>query len=93
MTDPTPDTPLTRADIKALEDNQTPNLVIPDPNSRSKINSTLSILGLGLGTVMVVDMASPAFDLSAWTEPIFVGYAYVAAAFGLTVTRPNYPKL
>ena len=90
INDPTPETPLTRDDVKKT---QTPNVVIENPKSRSAINTTLSVVGLVLGTVMVVDMASADFDLTRITEPLFVGYAYVAAAFGLGVTRPNYPKL
>lgn len=72
---------------------ETPNVRIKNPETRAAINDILSYAGLALGTLMVVDMASAHFDLSAWTEPAFVGYAYLAAAFGLGVTRPNYPKL
>lgn len=75
-----------------LEPSITPNKVIQDPKKRKTINNILSGVGLVLGTVMVIDLASNNFDISAWTEPIFVGYAYVAAFFGLGVTRPNYPK-
>ena len=90
INDPTPETPFTRNDAQA---SITPNKVIANPNERKAINNTLAVIGLVLGTIMVVDISSPAFDLSAWTEPIFVGFAYVASAFGLAVTRPNYPKL
>ena len=88
--DPTPETPVTRADIKG---SITANTVIENPNVRRTITNVLGVAGLLLGTVMVVDIASPDFDLTAWTEPIFVGYAYLASAFGLVVTRPNTPKL
>lgn len=84
---------LTRAKLRVLEENQTPNVRIENPQSRSAINTTLSVIGGVLGTVMVVDLASGAFDWSAFTEPAFVGYAYVSSLFGLAVTRPNYPKL
>ena len=75
------------------EPSKTRNVVIENPKARSAINSALSLVGLVLGTVMVVDLASFDFDITSWTEPLFVGYAYVASAFGLAVTRPNYPKL
>lgn len=71
---------------------KTPNKRVRDPKARSAMNTTLSIIGLVLGTVIVVDLASQDFDISRITEPLFVGYAYVASAFGLVVTRPNYPS-
>ena len=87
MTDQTP--AQTRAELKT----KTPNAgLVKDPNKREVLNNVIAAVGLVLGTAMVVDIASPAFDLSAWTEPAFVGYAYVAAFFGIAVTRPNYPK-
>ena len=79
---------------QALRATVTPNTgLIKNPKAREGFNNALGVIGLVLGTVMVVDITSNNFDLTAWTEPIFVGYTYVAAAFGLTVTRPNYPKL
>ena len=79
----------TRNEVKA---SITPNKVIQDPAKRELLNNVLAGVGLLLGTVMVVDLTTPAFDLSAWTEPVFVGYAYLSASFGVAVTRPNYPK-
>lgn len=71
---------------------KTKNVVIEDPKKREVINNLIAVVGVVLGTAMVVDISSDAFDISAWTEPIFVGYAYIASAFGIFVTRPNYPK-
>lgn len=74
------------------EPNTVRNAVIENPKTREGINNALSIVGLLLGTLMVVDIASSDFDLTRFTEPVFIGYAYLASAFGLAVTRPNYPK-
>ena len=68
------------------------NVVIENPKTRETINNILSIVGPVLGTLMVVDLASSDFDLTRVTEPFFIGYAYLASAFGLAVTRPNYPQ-
>ena len=68
------------------------NIVIENPMTRETINNILSIVGPVLGTLMVVDLASSDFDLTRVTEPFFIGYAYLASAFGLAVTRPNYPQ-
>jgi len=85
---------LTRDEYRALQENQTPNKgPIKDPKIREVINNLIAGAGFVLGLVMVVDLATPAFDLSTWTEPIFIGYAWAAAYFGIGVTRPNYPKL
>ena len=74
------------------EPNTIRNTVIENPKTRETINNILSIVGLLLGTLMVVDLASSDFDLTRVTEPFFIGYAYLASSFGLAVTRPNYPQ-
>jgi len=84
-----PNAAQTRAQLKTFTANKGP---VKDPNKREVLNNIIAGVGLALGTVMVVDIASPAWDISAWTEPIFIGYAYIAAGFGIIVTRPNYPK-
>lgn len=73
------------------ESNYTPNIVVQNPTVRRYANVILSVVGIVLGTVVVVDGASAAFDLSAYTVPALAGYAYLAAAFGLAVTTPNIP--
>ena len=72
--------------------NLTPNVVVSNPVVRRYANVILSVVGLVLGTVVVVDGASAAFDLSAVTVPALAGYAYLTAAFGLAVTTPNIPN-
>lgn len=70
----------------------TPNVVVANPNVRKVANIALGVVGLVVGTAVVVDASSPAFDITAWTTPITAGYAYLASAFGLIVTVPNIPK-
>jgi len=70
----------------------TPNVVINNPNIRHGITVALGVVGIVLGTVVAVDSAAPAFDLTPYTVPAFVGYSYLAAAFGLAVTAPNTPR-
>ncbi|MDR7113875.1 hypothetical protein J2X03_003777 [Microbacterium trichothecenolyticum] len=71
---------------------ETPNLVVSSPKVRKIANIALGVVGLAVGTAVVVDASSPAFDITAWTTPITAGYAYLASAFGLVVTVPNIPK-
>ena len=71
---------------------QTPNVVVENPNIRRAANIVLGVVGLVVGTAVVVDASTPAFDISAITTPVFTGYAYLASLFGLAVTLPNIPK-
>ena len=70
----------------------TPNVVVQTPTVRFVANIILGVVGLIVGTATVVDAASPAFDISAITIPVTVGYAYLAGIFGLAVTTPNVPR-
>lgn len=74
-----------------MSDN-TPNVVVENPNVRRAANIFLGIVGLIVGTAVVVDASTPAFDISAITIPVTVGYAYLAGVFGLAVTAPNIPS-
>lgn len=71
---------------------ETPNVVISNPNIRKGINIAVSAIGITLGTVISVDLASNNFDLSDITNPILAGYLYLAGVFGVAVTLPNIPK-
>lgn len=71
---------------------QTPNVVVQNPNVRRGANIILGVVGLIVGTAVVVDGATPAFDITAITTPVIAGYAYLASAFGLAVTLPNIPR-
>lgn len=79
------------ADTQPPVSQATPNVVIENANVRRVANVFLGVVGLILATVIVIDTSTDAFDLSAWTVPVFAGYAYLAGAFGLAVTTPNIP--
>lgn len=70
---------------------ETPNVVVQNPAVRKAAGIILGALGLALGTVVVVDGATPAFDLTAVTTPVTAGYLYLSSVFGLVVTVPNVP--
>ncbi len=70
----------------------TPNVVISNPTVRKGINIALWSAGVILGTVIVVDGSTPAFELSQITGPISAGLLYLGSAFGFAVTLPNIPK-
>jgi len=70
---------------------ETPNVVVQNPSVRKAANVVLGVLGIAVGTAVVVDAATPAFDITAITTPVTVGYAYLASVFGLAVTLPNIP--
>jgi len=71
---------------------ETPNAVLENPSVRRVVNVVLGIIGIIIGTVTVVDASTAAFDLTPFTIPATVGYAYLAAIFGLAITTPNIPK-
>lgn len=70
---------------------ETPNVVVQNPNVRKVAGIVLGAIGIALGTVVVVDGAAPAFDLTEYTGPITAGYLYLSSLFGLAVTVPNVP--
>ena len=53
---------------------ETPNVVIESPGVRRALNAVLSYGTLAVGLVTAVDAASPAFDLSGYTQ---IGRAHV----------------
>jgi hypothetical protein len=71
---------------------ETPNVVIESPGIRKGINIAVSTVAIVLGTTIVVDAASPAFDLSAITNPVSAAVLYLASVFNLAVTLPNVPR-
>ena len=71
---------------------ETPNVVISNPKVRKGINIALWSAGVILGTVIVVDGSTPAFELSQVTGPISAGLLYLGSAFGFAVTLPNIPR-
>lgn len=81
--------PTTRAEARA---ELTPNVVVQSPKIRKVAGIALGVLGIVLGTTVVVDGATPAFDLTEVTGPIAAGYLYLSSLFGLAVTVPNIPR-
>lgn len=71
---------------------ETPNVKIENPDNRRKLTTALGVVGAVLGAVIVADMASPAFDLSAWTDPIAAVFLFLGSYYGIGVTLPNTPK-
>ena len=71
---------------------ETPNIVVESPATRKIINIVVSSMAVILGTTIVVDAASPAFDLSQFTNPISAAVLYLASVFNLAVTLPNVPR-
>lgn len=75
-----------------MSESLTPNVVVQNPTVRKVAGVALGAAGLILGTVLVVDGASDAFDVTAFTGPATAGYLYLSSAFGLAVTVPNVPS-
>ncbi len=71
---------------------QTPNVVVKNPAVRRVATTVLGIVGVSLGTAIVVDGSTDAFDITAITGPISAAYLYLGSVFGLAVTVPNVPK-
>ena len=70
----------------------TPNVVIESPKARKSARTALDVAGVALGTVMVVDLASDAFDAATFTAPALAAWTYLRLAFGLAIDNPNTPK-
>jgi hypothetical protein len=70
----------------------TPNVVVGDPRVRKAAGIALGVVGVILGTAVVVDGATAAFDLTEITTPVTAGYLYLSSLFGLAVTVPNIPS-
>lgn len=71
---------------------QTPNVVIANPLVRRIANVIIGTLAIVVPTAVVVDLAAPEFDISAYTTPAMAGLLFVAGLFGLSVTTPNIPR-
>ena len=71
--------------------NETPNVVVSNPNVRKAAGIILGVVGVLFGTAVVVDGATGAFDLTEVTTPVTAGYLYLSSLFGLAVTAPNIP--
>ncbi len=76
----------------AIAPSTTPNVVLSNPTVRLVANIVLGALGIILGTIIAVDGSTNAFDLSDYTVPISVGYAYLCGVFQIAVSAPNVPR-
>jgi hypothetical protein len=74
-------------------DNLTPNVVVENPTVRRTAQLLLSIAGLVLSSALVLDSQIPGVDWSAWINPAWALYGFLAATFGLAVITPNIPKV
>lgn len=70
----------------------TPNVVVSSPRLRRAAGWVLGSVSLVLGSAIVADGLSDAFDLSAWTVPIGGVVLFLSGAFGVSVTVPNVPR-
>ena len=71
----------------------TPNVRITNPQARKIARTTLDVVGAGLGTLIVVDASSNAFDLTEFVVPAMAAWTYLRLVFGLAVDNPNTPKI
>lgn len=69
-----------------------PNVVIENPKIRYVVNVVLGIVGLLIGALVALDVASDGIDFAVWLVPTIAVYSFLAGAFGLVVTSPNVPK-
>lgn len=70
----------------------TPNVVIQNPRARVIARTILDIIGVILGTIIVIDGASDLFDAAAVTVPALAGWTYLRLAFGLAIDNTNTPR-
>lgn len=70
----------------------TPNVRIENPKVRKIARTALDVIGALVGTVIVVDLASDAFDATAITAPIVAGWSYLRLVFGVAIDNPNTPS-
>ena len=69
----------------------TPNVVIADPNRRQRVYDVLGVVAILLGATIAADLASPLFDISAWTDPIAAAFVAIATPLGFYAARSNVP--
>jgi hypothetical protein len=71
---------------------QTPNVVISNPTVRKVLRTVIDSIGGVAFIASAVDLASPDFDISAWTLSIMAGYTAARVVFGFAVDTPNTPR-
>lgn len=71
----------------------TPNVVIENPKVRKIARTVLDVIGILLGTALIIAPAITSVDL---LQPLAVAMAvwtYLRFAFGVSVDNPNTPKI
>jgi hypothetical protein len=71
---------------------ETPNVVVSNPTTRKTLQIVLAVAGALVGTAIVVDGSSNAFDITELTGPISAGLLYLGSVLGVAVTIPNIPS-
>ena len=74
-----------------MTESVTPNVVVTNPKVRKMAQMVLSVAGIVLSSLLVLEGNIPAVDWSAWLSPAFALYGFLAATFGLAVISPNIP--
>ena len=74
-----------------MNESVTPNVVVTNPKVRKIAQLVLSIVGLVLSSALVLDSQIATVDWSAWLNPSWALYGFLAATFGLAVITPNIP--
>lgn len=74
-----------------MTESVTPNVVVTNPKVRKMAQMVLSVVGIVLSSLLVLDGNIPAVDWSPWLSPSFALYGFLAATFGLAVVSPNIP--
>lgn len=75
-----------------VEPTQTPNVVIESPKTRNVAYKVFGWVSLALAVTVAVDLATPAFDLSAFITPALAGLGVLGAGIGYTASK-NTPKV
>lgn len=72
--------------------NETPNVVVQNPNVRKVANVILGAALVIFPAAAVLDGASADLDFSQWLVPATAVTSFLAGVFGLAVTTPNVPS-
>lgn len=79
------------AELADAQAHEVPNVIIENPRLRKAIGFSLDLALLGLVTIMAIDAAAPAMDISAFTVPALAGIGTLRAGFGF-VQNKNTPS-
>lgn len=66
---------------------ETPNVVIENPKARKIAYTAFGWASLAVAVVVGVDLASAAFDVTAFTTPALVGLGILGVGIGYTASK------